>query len=258
MLARVTWIASGLAALSLLAGCGDSDIRTGPVRTETRDVGSFSAMEVSGATRLEVTVGSPVSVEIEGRDRFLQRLQTQVDGDTLYIKSTRKDIVTIGTSPRLIVRVRVPNLSTLKLEGGNDVKLSGFDGGATKIHVEGAANITGAGRLDELTVFMAGAGHVDLSELVAGAANVTVAGVGSVFVHSQTSLDATMNGVGAIFYAGNPQHVNTHINGLGTIGHRDRGKSKSKAPDEPEAIDPDKLLPEYEDDSQTRQITGVI
>ena len=67
---------------------------------------------------------------------------------------------------------------------------------------------------------MAGAGHADLSDLIADEAKITVDGVGSVYVHPKDTLDATMNGVGAILYTGSPREVNTHMNGLGTIGRR--------------------------------------
>ena len=68
---------------------------------------------------------------------------------------------------------------------------------------------------------MEGAGHADLRNLIANEAKVTVAGVGSVYVHPRDSLDATMNGIGAILYSGSPRDVNTRMNGLGTISKHD-------------------------------------
>ena len=241
-------------AALMLAACGDSDIRTGPQRTETRDVGEFQALEVEGATRLEVTIGSPSRLEIEGRDPFLKNLVTEVRGDTLHIEAKRRDWISIGTSPRLTLRITMPKLTALKLEGGNNVELRGFAGGKTQIRIEGAAQLSGSGRLDELNVFMAGAGNADLGDLIAKSAHVTVAGVGSVFVHPEESLEATMNGVGAIFYAGSPRNVNTRVNGLGTIGQRG-AKDSPAAPTPP---DPDQLQPEYEEGEQAKGPTEVI
>lgn len=248
-------LATIIAAATLLSACGKSEISTGPVRTETRPVGEFSAIEVEGATHLEITVGVPASLEVEGRETFLHRLESEVRDGTLHIKSSRKDWVAIGTSPRITIRVGVPTLKDLTLQGGNDVRLSGFNGGSTSVRMEGAVNMRGTGHLDELKIFMAGAGHADMSELTASAADVTVAGVGSVIVHPQETFNATMNGVGAIFYTGNPRQVNTRMNGLGTIGHRPQGKQK--APEEKQPIDPDSLQPEYETDP-ANTTTGVI
>ena len=119
------------------------------------------------------------------------------------------------------MKITVPELESLEVEGGNDVRLTGFAGGETKIRAAGAAHIIAEGHLDELTVRMAGAGHGDFSRLVADEAKVIVEGVGSVIVHPKETLDATMNGVGAILYTGNPREVNTRMNGLGTIARRD-------------------------------------
>ncbi|HKE96088.1 MAG TPA: head GIN domain-containing protein [Povalibacter sp.] len=245
------------AAVLLLSACGDSSVQTGPMRNETRPVGDFDSVQVEGAARLEVTVGVPVSLQVEGRDLFVKRLETEVRDNTLHIKSTRKDWITIGTSPRLTIRIGVPKLALLSLQGGNDARLTGFDGGSTTIRVEGATNLRAEGRLDELTVFMAGAGHANLDNLIARSANVTVAGVGNVTVHPEESLDATMNGVGAIFYSGNPRDVSTHVNGLGTIGHRKDGPSPQN---EDKPVDPNSLQPEYEESEkpEAQQTTGVI
>ncbi len=250
--------------LSTLAACGDSQLATGPIRTETRPVGSFDSIKVDGATRLQITVGVPVSVEVEGRRSFLERLQTQVHGDTLHVKVSRKDWIALGTSPRLTVRVGVPSLEKLEVQGGNDVRVTGFDGGETRIRLQGATNLVAEGRLDELRIFMAGAGHADLGDLIAREADVTVAGVGSIFVHPTDTLDATMNGVGAIFYTGNPSQVNTRMNGLGAIGQRSASDvRRERQPEDKAPIDPDSLQPEYDrnepvEKEESGTLTGVI
>jgi hypothetical protein len=248
-------LALGTLAVLALAGCGDSEIRTGPQRSEIRTVSEFQSVEVGGATRLELEIGSPAKLEVEGRDPFLENLVTEVRGGTLHIESRRHDWLALGTMPRITVRITTPKLNELKLQGGNDVDLRGFNGGATQIRIQGAANLDASGRLDELKVFMAGAGHADFSQLSASSVNVTVAGVGSVFVHPQDKLDATMNGVGAIFYSGSPREVNTHVNGLGTIGQRN---ADEKVPDAKPPIDPDQLQPEYEEGEQRKPLTEVI
>lgn len=241
-----------LLAVSFLSACDhDGRFERGPQHTETRDVGAFDAVDMDGAGRLQITVGGPVSLTLEGRQSMLEDTRTEVRGHTLYIRSKRKDWLLFGGSQRVDVRITVPSLESLDLDGGNDVRLSGFNGGDSRIKVQGATHLEADGRLNELTVYMAGAGHADLSKLVTNDAKVMVDGVGSVYVNSQKSLDATMNGVGAILYTGNPQSVNTSMNGLGTIAQRepdemnehehskrrdDRGDRRSK----------DELQPEYE------------
>jgi hypothetical protein len=269
-------IAPLLVATLGLTACHDRDMNRGPVIKETRDVTSFDTISVRGSARLVVHIGDTPSLSVEGPESSVKRLTTDVDGDTLYIRSNRKDWIFGQGESRLTVRVTVPELSELHLEGSNDVRLSGFKGGSSRIEIEGAANLEADGHLDELTVHMSGAGRANLRELVAGDAKVTVDGVGSVQVNATKSLEATMNGVGAILYSGTPREVSTSMNGVGTISKDRERKGKDATPesedDEPEdndtennesehkqPVDPDSLQPEYEKKKvSTQKTSGVI
>jgi hypothetical protein len=252
-----------LIAVLLLTGCGDrSDWGgdQGPVVTERRDVGAFDSIDMHGAAKLEITIGEPASVQLSGHEKAVSRMQTEVHGHTLRIKGRTRDWVIRNNSSRLTVQITLPRLESLEVEGGNDVKLVGLHGGATTIKAAGAANIVADGQLDHLTVHMMGAGHADLDKLAATDATVTVEGVGSVVVNARDSLDATMNGVGAIFYTGTPNKVNTRMNGLGTIAQRDSdessdddSKSEPGSDEAPQPVDPDSLELEREDPKQERQ-----
>lgn len=242
------------ASAALLSACDDggNDRRSGnwgPSRSETREVGSFDSIDMRGAARLEITIGQPESLVIEGRASSIERVETDVRHDTLFIESKPRDWFMSNNRRRITVKISVPRLESLEVEGGNDVRLTGFDGGETKIRASGAAHIVADGHLEELTVRMSGAGHGDFSRLIADECKVTVEGVGSVIVHPRQTLDATMNGVGAILYTGNPHEVNTRMNGLGTIARRDpkdvEAEQREDAP-----VDPDSLQPEYEKPQQ--------
>jgi hypothetical protein len=248
----------GLVALALLGGCSDGGHDGGgdggPVVSERREVQSFDSISLQGAAKLEIKVGEPVSVLVSGNETSVGRTETSVSGGTLHIKNKARDWV-IRNNSRLTIQITVPKLDSLELEGGNDVSLVGLHGGDTKIKAAGAANIIANGRLDELTVRLAGAGHADLSKLTVADAKVTVDGVGSVVVNPQESLDATMNGVGAIFYTGSPRKVNTRMNGLGTISRQDPSEASNAEPmPEPEAkpADPDSQPLEREDPKQEK------
>lgn len=210
-----------LFAVTGVAACGDFK-EFGPTVSESREVGSFDAIEMKGAARLKIAIGEPESLEIEGPEEVVERLETSVDDGTLRIRSQPRDWIGGGNDRNLTVRISVPRLEALRIEGGNDVDLRGFDGGSTQIDAEGAVNMHGQGRLDELEIRMSGAGKVNLEKLVVADAKVTVDGVGSVVVYPTDELDATMNGVGAIHYIGHPREVTTRMNGLGTIGRRER------------------------------------
>lgn len=237
-----------VASATLLNACDDRDDRRssrGPSRSETREVDSFDSIDMRGAARLEITVGQPESLVIEGRASSIERVETEVRNNTLFIESKPRDWFMSNNRRRITLKITVPELESLEVEGGNDVRLTGFNGGETKIRAAGAAHILAEGHVEELTVRMAGAGHGDFSRLIADEAKVIVEGVGSVIVHPKDTLDATMNGVGAILYTGNPREVNTRMNGLGTIARRD-SKDMDSEDREDVPVDPDDLQPEYE------------
>lgn len=259
------------ALLLLLAACDGHDYDGGDIRTETRLVGQFDAIEMDGSARLEIAVGESESLTINGSDKSVEHTSTDVRGNTLHIKTSSKDWGWNGKRSRIIVKIGVPHLSALRLQGGNDVRLTGFKGGTTRVDVDGAARLHASGELDELTVEMEGAGFADLADLVATDAHVTVDGIGQVIVHPKETLDATMNGIGAIHYIGNPRQVNTHMNGLGTISQRDENNSERESRKEqrrlekeqrkrdgdewaefgrPPQPDPESLQPEYDDPPQ--------
>jgi hypothetical protein len=231
-----------------LVGCGEHDIPRGPLTSETREVDDFSEIALKGSAQLHIQVGEPASLFVEGSKEALRRLETEVHGDTLRIRTGPREWAMPGGSSRLVIKVTVPKLTDLRIEGGNDVRIEGFDGGETKIEIEGAAQLKATGRLDELVVRMEGAGHANLRNLVARDAEVTVDGVGSVYVNSTESLDARMNGVGAILYSGTPREVSTSMRGVGTISKdREREEEPKVERDErKEEIDTSKLQPEYE------------
>ena len=250
---KIHFALASLGAALLLGGCGDRDQRgdrneswdRGPTITQTREVESFDAIRVKGGLRLEIAVGQPASVTITGPERSVRRLETEVNGSTLNVATSHKDWVLIKNNDRLTVKIGVPRLEELRLNGGNDVRVSGFSGGKTRIGSAGATHIVADGTLDKLTVRLSGAGHADLSKLNASEAQVTVDGVGSVIVNAREALDATMNGVGSIVYIGTPQRVSTRMHGLGSIAQQDGASRASEPP-----ADRDEWEPEHQDREQ--------
>jgi hypothetical protein len=212
----------------MLTACGGRDVEPRSSATETRETGNFDAIEFDGDARLEITVGKAARLEMRGQPSVIERTETRVVDNVLHIDVQRKDWSWGKDRQRLTLHISVPQLRSLEVDGGNDVRLKGFNGGETTINVHGAARVKASGELDQLTVYLAGAGHADLDRLIVKDAKVTVDGVGSVFVHPKQSLDATMNGVGAILYSGTPQQVSSSMNGVGTISKRGKQRERHR------------------------------
>lgn len=225
----------------VLAGCSRDEPTAGNTPVEqNRPVESFDTLVLEGAAQLQIRIGEPASLVVKASAAAAQRVQTSVYGSTLRIDSKPRNWFINQPKQPVTLLVSVPHLVALKVEGGNDVRITGFDGGETHIQASGAVHLRGEGQLDQLNVRLSGAGHADLSQLLAQQVKVTVDGVGSVVVHPQEALEATMNGVGAIFYEGNPRHLSTQMNGVGTIGQR---RDKDRDAPQPGEVDPQTLPP---------------
>ena len=265
---RLVQIAPLLLAAVLAAGCDSPELDVGPVRSETRSPGSFDSIELDGSARLNIAIGAAESLSLEGPGRILDQVTTEVGGETLRIRTRSKGWIWVHGQPRVVVNITVPRLNALEVQGGNDVRLTGFDGGKSIISIQGAAHVQASGTLDVLNVDMKGAGVADFAGLVAQQATVTVDGIGRVVVHPKDSLNATMNGIGSIEYVGRPREVSTHMNGFGSIAQQDqedtdrnerkkdrdwnrhrRHEPREQTPEssEPQPPNPDDLQPEYDD-----------
>ncbi|NLP34167.1 MAG: hypothetical protein GX359_03120 [Clostridiales bacterium] len=93
---------------------------------------------------------------------------------------------------------------------------------ASEIDIEfkGAGNIELEGATDKISIFVKGAADIDAYEMIAEDAEVEVNGTALCKVYASENLTATLKGVGAIKYDGDPKNINKIINGLGTISKK--------------------------------------
>jgi hypothetical protein len=198
---------------SILAGCtADS----GPVRTESRTVETFHAIELRGAAEMQVEVGKGPALSITAGERVLQATSTQVrDGVLVVLVRERGGWFQRGPSAKLIVQA--PTLDSVQISGAGDFRLLDVSGPMLTIAIQGAGSLAANGAVGRLVASIDGAGSANLTRLVANDAQIAVNGAGSIEVNVTGTLDAEVNGVGSITYAGNPQKVVPSVHGVGSI-----------------------------------------
>jgi hypothetical protein len=200
----------------LLAGCtiyvSDSLVGNGVATTSTRTVDTFNEIELTGAARLEITIGALQPITLTGDENLLPLIKTEVASGKLTISSTEGYI---AQTP-LVIRIAVPDVTKLTLTGGGAVSLSGLQNSALSVLVIGAGELDLAGQTDQFTLSITGAGEVDALSLVAKAVNVSVTGAGDASVQASETLNVLIEGFGVVSYRGNPV-VTPHISGLGSL-----------------------------------------
>lgn len=186
---------------------------SGTAVTETRNVGVFTRVDLVGASTVTIGVGGEQQVVVRADDNLVDRVTTEVRGGTLVVGSTGS----FETAVPMSVQVTVPSLDAVRLSGSGTLAVDGHELETLAIALSGAGTIRGAGTVTTLDVDLSGAGNVELGQLRARDAAVSVSGTGSVVVHVTGTLDADVSGTGSIAYTGEPDRVSKEITGTGSV-----------------------------------------
>jgi hypothetical protein len=173
-----------------------------------------------GAAELDILVGKSPSIKIEGTEYAVKNLHTEVHDNMLSIEAKKAGWAWFGDRDELKLTITTPKLTTLQSSGAGNIEVRGLDGGDQTVRIAGAHNVQARGKLDKLVVELDGAGNVDYGSVTTGEAIVTVNGAGHVVVRPTELLSATVNGVGAVHYKGEPQKVESNIHGIGSISRQ--------------------------------------
>jgi hypothetical protein len=205
-----------LAALALpaLTGCD-----SGPPVSQTRLVGSFTRLEVSGDVNLNIALLNrpDPGVKITAGEKAIDRIRTQVIGDTLRV-STKSRGLTIGPDPigAVSINLGVPALVGLRVDGPADVMLSGLSAKAFELRVSGSGDIQARGRVDDLEMEVDGSADTMLKDLATQNANVRIDGSGDSELQVAKSLELIVEGSGDVTYYGRPA-VSSRLEGSGDV-----------------------------------------
>ena len=230
----VTLALIGLAWLPL-AGEATAATGSGKLATETRALPDFQAIELSGSMDLKVRQGSPQSVQVQADDNLVSQVLTEVEGDTLVIK-TRPGHSMRSRQP-LLVTVGAPYLAGVDMLGSGDVWVQGIKGERFELQLSGSGDarlselalrtltvglagsgdITAQGRCDDAQLSIAGSGDLSLADLVTLRTTVSIAGSGDARVHATQAVTASIAGSGEVNYSGNPGSVKSNVAGSGSV-----------------------------------------
>lgn len=190
---------------------------SGRLVRQTRTVGRFDAIELSGAANLDIAIGAAMSVEIEADDNLIGLLTTEVEGGKLVIDTNGS--FRTRTAPR--VRITLPRLASIETTGSGDAAISGVAGGRLSLAARGSGDFSVEGRGEALDADMYGSGRIDLDRFVAPDLSVSIYGSGNARLRVTEALHATVYGTGDIDYRGDRDRirVRSSVFGTGRIRH---------------------------------------
>lgn len=200
---------------------GDQDhvVGSGDFETRSYDLDDFDAIRIDGVFEIEVIAGEDYDVKVEAEDNLFEYIQVDVRRGELRLDI--EDDVEIETDEKILVMISMPALVEIDGNGVYTLRATGLDNEKTTIHAQGVGEIELEGHTRDLRVDQEGVGHTDLRDLVAQNADVRVSGIGDVYVFVEQDLRARVSGLGDIHYAGNPESVDNHVDGFGSIERAD-------------------------------------
>jgi len=179
---------------------------------QKRQVAPFTSISTNGAFTIEVTCKKDSSLEVEGEENVLGFVKTEVNSNILRVENSQS----YSVSEPILVRISVPNLEGLSVNGAGHINVKGMDNDKFEIDSNGAPTITVSGKTKMLDVGANGAGKVDAQNLHATRAVVDARGVARVDIDVSDQLDVDISGPSSVTYNGNPT-VNKKINGPGKL-----------------------------------------
>lgn len=211
-------------------------IGTGPTVSETRNPGTFTAVEFELPAELTYVESNRPEVIIEAQQNIIDIVETNVTGSTLRIKLKNNRVISLFEKIKVMVNGQHAN--SFKVSGSGNLSIPAkITGDQLKLKVSGSGkivatelqatdlevNISGSGNIEghdgEVTnerIIISGSGDVDLSEVSAENADTETSGSGDIKIFVNERLNARIAGSGDVWYKGRPL-IHTKISGSGNV-----------------------------------------
>ncbi|MBK6930440.1 MAG: DUF2807 domain-containing protein [Saprospirales bacterium] len=205
----------------------------GPVKTETRPVRDFHAVNAQVPGNIEVRISEQFSVEVQAQENLLPILKTvvedgalrvyfekntsHVEGLKVLISAPAFDGLSLSGSGRLEVLTPISGEHlNLSISGSGEMDVPQADIGQMHCNISGSGDMRLSGKAAQADFQISGSGDVDAKALAAEKSSTTIAGSGTVTCRVAQTLKAEIAGSGDVFYVGSPA-VDTDIAGSGKV-----------------------------------------
>jgi hypothetical protein len=211
---KLTKITS-LIILLFLVGCNTQ------AQTEIRTPGTFTGIESGGSWDVYVTVGNKDEVRLESRGFDLNRVITEVEGNTLKIKLERgrwnnvnftayvtiRELEGIGVSGsgKIIVESDIDSKNFgIGQSGSGKIQMKMLNTGGLGVGMSGSGKVSiQGGSAEAVNIGQSGSGSFEALELMAGDVKIGKSGSGSTAIGVNGNLTVNSSGSGNIYYKGN-------------------------------------------------------
>ncbi len=204
--------------------------------TETRNLSSFSRVNIGISGDVELIEGSRPSIKIRANGVDLSDIETEVLGNKLRIR-WRRGYRNWRRRANVKIWLTYTSLSEVGVSGSADVLAkSVIKGRDLYLRISGSGNfegqiavknletrISGSGRLNisgttnSQMIGISGSGSVRAFDLNSDSAEVRISGSGSARLSVRNALTAKISGSGSVRYKGNPPRIISKSSGSGSV-----------------------------------------
>ena len=204
---------------------------------EVRELPVFDEVNLNTSGTVYITQGAIQKVELVGSDETLEKIETEVRGGRLVIKTQNSGWFSWNDIGRFEIYITMKDIRALHVAGSGRMftenKLSVRDldlavSGSGKLEVQADASyidasISGSGKMEiegqapDLEIHISGSGGIYAENLISKNCEVRISGSGRCEVNVSDELNARISGSGSVYYTGNPQRLDSSTSGSGRV-----------------------------------------
>ena len=186
---------------------------SGNIISESRELNNFTSIILLGSIDVNIKTSESNNCVVVADDNLIPYIKTEVVNNKLNISLNES----YSSKEKLVVNINTPNYDEVSLSGSGNINILDFKNNNLSLNISGSGNITGNGEVETLVVKINGSGNLMSKEIKSKSATITINGSGDGEVFASDSISAKINGSGNIEYFGNPENVDSIINGSGDI-----------------------------------------
>ena len=203
--------------------------------SEIRQLGVFTKIEMDGGATVILVQGNEHSIKVEGTQRIVDQLRTEVKDGVLVIDYRDRKLFELwAENPTLTITFK--DLSDFRMDGGVELKADDLNlekinftinGGASvrlnnlvvntlNMSLAGGGDIHVFGVAENLTIDVSGGTNFEAGDLKCANVSVKIAGAGNVEVWVTDKLNLDLAGAYSVSYWGSPE-ITQSIAGIGQV-----------------------------------------
>ena len=186
---------------------------SGNIISESRELNNFTSIILLGSIDVNIKTSESNNCVVVADDNLIPYIKTEVVNNKLNISLNES----YSSEEKLVVNINTPNYDEVSLSGSGNINILDFKNNNLSLNISGSGNIIGNGEVETLVVKINGSGNLMSKEIKSKSATITINGSGDGEVFASDSISAKINGSGNIKYFGNPENVDSIINGSGDI-----------------------------------------